>query len=66
MWPEFIVRQARLPMPNKDIKFQVKIYWPIDFLLLEQMPNSNSSAQWLNVQPAILPMRMLAAGSSSR
>jgi hypothetical protein len=51
MWPEFMASSARLPMPDKDKKFQVKIYCPIDFRPLELKPNSISSANWLLVQP---------------
>jgi hypothetical protein len=58
-WPEFMASSARLPMPDKGILFQLKICCSIYFLLLKQMPNSNTSAQWLPIQPAILPMLML-------
>jgi hypothetical protein len=63
MWPEFIAVSARLPMPGKVIMFQEKIYCPIALLLPELKPNSISSAQWLTVLPAILPMRMLAVSA---
>jgi hypothetical protein len=57
MWLEFIVRQARQPIPDKDKKVQLKICCPIDFLPTEPQPNSIPSAQLLPVKPAILPMR---------
>jgi hypothetical protein len=42
----FIALSARLPMPDKDIMFLVKIYCPINFLPPEPQPNSITSAQW--------------------
>jgi hypothetical protein len=53
MWLEFIAVSARLPMPGKGKLFQVKIYCSIDFRPQELKLNSNPSAQWLLLQPAI-------------
>jgi hypothetical protein len=64
MWLEFIAVSAWLPMPDKDKKFQLRIYCLIDFRPLEPLLNSISSAPFIRVKPAILPMRMLAVGSS--